>query len=138
MPSNIESYKATEAIGRLAREDFLGQILQRRGLASELATENGDIKLDWVDQLAWAVDHPDVLHDLERLATDLAERGFRHLIWTGMGGSVSAVQALKELGVLDSSALTVHPLNSTDPAALNRVLDAVSAGQHLDSALEPR
>src|SRR5207302_53788 len=41
------------------------------------------------------------------------------------GGSVQTVQALHRLGLLDGAGLAVHPLDSTDPAALNRLLDAL-------------
>jgi hypothetical protein len=112
------------ALARLRDEDVLGELLERRGRTAELATEAGDVKLSWVDQLAWALDHPEVLADVEALADSLHGR-FRHLVWAGMGGSVQTVHSLRGLGLLEGAGLTVHPLDSTDPAALNRLLRAV-------------
>jgi glucose-6-phosphate isomerase len=109
------------ALARLRDEDALGELLERRGRAAELATEGGDVKLSWVDQVAWALDHPAVLAELETLAADLGGR-FRHLAWFGMGGSVQTVHALGRLGLLAGAGPAVHPLDSTDPAALNRLL----------------
>ena len=40
------------ALGRLRAEDALGQLVERRGRMAELATEAGDVKLDWVDGVA--------------------------------------------------------------------------------------
>jgi hypothetical protein len=113
-----------DALARLREEDVLGELLQRRGRTAELATEAGDVKLGWVDQLAWALDHPDVLQDVEALAESLRGR-FRHLVWAGMGGSVQTVRSLRGLGLLEGAGLTIHPLDSTDPAALNRLLRAI-------------
>ncbi len=112
------------ALARLREEDVLGELLERRGRTAELATEAGDVKLSWVDQLAWSLDHPEVLAEIEALAASLRGR-FRHLVWAGMGGSVQTVHSLRRLGLLDAAGLTVHPLDSTDPAALNRLLRAL-------------
>ncbi len=114
--------RTEELLGRLRDEDALGQLLDRRGRMAELATESGDAKLDWVDQVAWGMAHPDALELTERLAQGIRDRGVRHLIWSGMGGSVQTVHVLKRMGLLDRPGLTVHPLDSTDPAALNRLL----------------
>ncbi len=111
----------TETLERLRAEDVLGQLIERRGRMAELATEDGDPKLDWVDQVAWALAHPERLAELEQQAAELVGR-FDHLVWAGMGGSVQTVHALKALGLLDRPGFTVHPLDSTDPAALNRLL----------------
>jgi glucose-6-phosphate isomerase len=114
----------TETLERLRVEDVLGQLIERRGRMAELATEDGDPKLDWVDQVAWALAHPERLAELEQQAAELVDR-FDHLIWAGMGGSVQTVHALKALGLLDRPGFTVHPLDSTDPAALNRLLEEI-------------
>src|SRR5258708_20125490 len=94
------------------------------------ATENGDVKLDWSDQVAWALDHPQAIQEVETLAAWIRSR-FEHVIWSGMGGSVQAVHALKGLGLLPSGGLSVHPLDSTDPAALNRVLPVIAGSDIL-------
>lgn len=119
---------------RLAQEDVIGQLLDRRGRVAKLATEDGDVKLDWTDQVAWALDHPEAIEGVERLAESIRSR-FAHVVWSGMGGSVQAVHTLKGLGLLEANGLSLHPLDSTDPAALNRLLREISDGGDLDSAL---
>src|SRR5258708_30157029 len=111
------------ALDRLGQDDALGQLLDRSGRMAALATENGDVKLDWSDQVAWALDHPQVIEEVETLAASIRSR-FEHVIWSGMGGSVQAVHTLKGL----FPGLAVHPLDSTDPAALNRVLREIAGG----------
>lgn len=123
-----------EALDRLASEDALGQLLTRSGRMAELATEAGDIKLDWIDQLAWTLDHPNAIEEVEELARWMRSR-FKHLVWSGMGGSVQAVQALKGMGLLEPDGLSVHPLDSTDPAALNRLLRELAPDGDLGAAL---
>jgi glucose-6-phosphate isomerase len=113
---------------RLRAEDVLGELLERRGRTAELATEAGDVKLSWVDQVAWALEHRAVLAEIEDLAASLRTR-FRHLVWAGMGGSVQTVHTLCRLGLLDGAGLAVHPLDSTDPAALNRLLRAIGGDE---------
>jgi glucose-6-phosphate isomerase len=110
------------ALRRLREEDALGQLLERRGRVAELATEAGDVKLDWADGVARALDDGRALAEVEELAAWLAA-GADHVIWSGMGGSVGTVHALKGAGLLDGRP-AVHPLDSTDPGALNRVLAA--------------
>lgn len=120
---------------RLAGDDVLGQLLERRGRMAELANEGGDLKVDWVDQLAWLDAHPEKIADVDRLVADLRAAGVRHLIWAGMGGSVQAVHSLCRLGVFDGGAIAVHPIDSTDPAALNRLLDDIREDRPLEIAL---
>src|SRR5260370_726978 len=119
----LDSAEVREVLDRLTREDVVGQLLQRRGRMAELATEAGDVKLAWVDQVAWALDHPDAIDGVETLAKSIRSR-FAHVIWSGMGGSIQAVHTLKGMGLLGSDGLSLHPLDSTDPAALNRLLRA--------------
>jgi glucose-6-phosphate isomerase len=123
------------ALRRLRDDDALGQLLERRGRMAELATEAGDVKLDWVDGVARALDDDAALTGVEELSASLAASS-GHLVWSGMGGSVQTVHALKGAGLLDGGGPAVHPLDSTDPGALNRVLTAISAGGDLASGLE--
>jgi len=109
------------ARSRLIEADALGQLIERRGRLAELATEAGDVKLDWVDEIPWVLRNPDSLHGVEDLAEDLAASHVRHLIWSGMGGSVQAVRVLADLGWLGAGGLELHTLDSTDPRALNRL-----------------
>jgi glucose-6-phosphate isomerase len=118
---------------RLRDEDALGQLLGRSGRMAELGTEAGDVKLDWADGVARALADPAALASVEELAESIRARGFRHLVWSGMGGSVQTVHALRGLGLLAGAAPAVHPLDTTDPAALNRLLAAM--GGDVRSAL---
>src|SRR5262249_18913740 len=78
---------------RLRSEDALGQLLDRRGRMAELATEDGDVKLDWADGVARALDDGSTLADVETLAASIRSAGVRHLVWAGMGGSVQTIHA---------------------------------------------
>jgi glucose-6-phosphate isomerase len=121
------------ALSRLRDEDALGQLLERRGRMAELATEAGDVKLDWADGVAGALDGA-ALAGVEELAASLAA-GAGHLVWAGMGGSVQTVHALRGAGLVPGAGPAIHPLDSTDPGALNRVLAAISAGGGLAAGL---
>jgi hypothetical protein len=123
---------------RLATEDVLGQLLRREGRMATLGTEGGDVKLDWVDGVQWALDHPQALQAAAEEGAATLRQGIRHVIWSGMGGSVQTVYTLKRMGYLDAPGLSVHPLDSTDPAALNRILAAIGApgGRGLRAALQ--
>src|SRR5919109_3304478 len=122
-----DSPEVDEVVSRLAAEDVWGQLLRRDGRMAELATEAGDIKLDWVDGVEKALAHPNWLIAAEQEAADIVRRGMRRIIWSGMGGSVQTVYTLKRMGYLDGPQLVIHPLDSTDPAALNRILAAIGA-----------
>lgn len=130
----LDNKDAAAEIDRMVREDVVGQLLERRGRMAELATEAGDVKLDWVDQVAWALGHPEVVEDVERLAQSIRER-FAHVIWSGMGGSIQAVHTLKGMGLFAANGPSVHPLDSTDPAALNRLLRELAPDGDIAGAL---
>jgi hypothetical protein len=110
-----------ELIARLSAEDAIGQLCQRTGLMRQLGSEDGTPMLDWVDGVPRLLANPDGLETVEREALALLERGVRHVIWSGMGGSVLTVQVLRALGFC-AGALTVHPLDSTDPTALDQLV----------------
>ena len=132
---DVQTSSAIEAaLDRLARDDALGQMLDRRGRMAVLATEQGDVKLDWADHVAWALDHPRTIEEVEAFADWIRSR-FEHVIWSGMGGSVQVVHALKGLGLFAVAGLSVHPLDSTDPAALNRLLRIITATGDLEAGL---
>src|SRR5688500_18106443 len=136
-PSGAESPEVDSLISRLAQEDALGQLLRRDGRMAELGTEGGDVKLDWIDGVEKALANPDQLAAAEREGADIVATGMRHVIWAGMGGSVQTVYALKRMGYLDQPNLAVHPIDSTDPASLNAILEAIGApgGKDLKTAL---
>lgn len=123
----IDSPQVEALVDRLAREDIIGQLLARQGRMRELATEDGDVKLDWVDGVERALAQPEWLAAVEEEAAAIVRRGVRHVIWSGMGGSVQTLHALKRMGYLNGPTLTIHPLDGTDPASLNRVLYEMAA-----------
>jgi glucose-6-phosphate isomerase len=131
---DLDTKDVASVIDRMVHEDVIGQLLERRGRVAELATEAGDVKLDWVDQVAWALDHPDVVEGVARLAQSIRER-FAHVIWSGMGGSIQAVHTLKGMGLFAKNSPSVHPLDSTDPAALNRLLRELAPNGDIAAAL---
>jgi glucose-6-phosphate isomerase len=131
---DLPTEDVASVIEGMVDEDVIAQLLERRGRMAELATEAGDVKLDWVDQVAWALEHPDVVEGVERLAQSIRER-FAHVIWSGMGGSVQAVHTLKGMGLFAANRPSVHPLDSTDPAALNRLLRELAPDGDVAAAL---
>jgi len=111
----------TAALTRLAREDVVGQLRRREGTMLRLGSENGMPMLDWMDAVPRLLAEPTQLETVEQEAHRLIARGIRHIVWAGMGGSVLAVQVLCALGFCDEP-VRVHPLDSTDPRALNRLV----------------
>ena len=109
-------------VEQLAQADLFGQLLLGRGKAADLSLEGDDHKLDWVDGVEKALAHPEWLVAAETEAEQIVQLGIEHVVWSGMGGSVQTVYALKNMGYLDSGAMTIYPLDSTDPASLNHIL----------------
>ena len=75
---------------------------------------------------------------MEAEATGIVGQGITQVIWAGMGGSVQTIYALKRMGYLDQPNLHIHPLDSTDPASVNRILDQIGApgGKNLGEVLK--
>jgi len=116
--------------------DFGNQFWHASGRVAELGQENGEPKLDWVNGLADILAHADWVNVLMTEASEiLADLTIRHLVWSGMGGSVMTLHCLKDLGLLDNDRFTLHILDSTDPAQLNQLLQTVAHAENL--ALEP-
>ncbi|MDH7569266.1 MAG: hypothetical protein QHJ73_06740, partial [Armatimonadota bacterium] len=126
------------AVRRLAEADVLGQLLRREGRMRELGTEAGDVKLDWVDGVEKSLQHPEWLAEAEAEALQILRQGVRHIIWSGMGGSVQTIYALKGMGYLDTPNLAIFPVDSTDAASLNRVLFALAAREGVNLSPGPR
>ena len=75
-----------------------------------------------------------MLEHVEAEARDIWQRGIRHIIWAGMGGSVLTVRVLRDLGFCgdqDKDQLSIYPLDSTDPAALNAIVREIAAARNL-------
>lgn len=115
----------TPALVRIADEDPISQLRQRAGTALRLGSENGTPMLDWVEAVPRILADPAGLERVEAEASQLVSRGIRHLVWAGMGGSVLTVQVLRALGFC-SDRIMIHPLDSTDPAALNALLSELA------------
>lgn len=121
------------ALHRIITEDAVGQLRRRDGRMATLGSENGELRLDWVEGAARLLADPGMLEEVEAEARDLWQRGIRHIIWAGMGGSVLTVRVLTSLGFCSVSSheeaqpasteqITIYPLDSTDPAALNAIV----------------
>ena len=119
-----------QAIERLVTEQALAQLTTRSGRMAALATENGAIKLDWVSAGERYHAQPELLDRVEDKAAAILQQGIRHIIWAGMGGSVIIIHVLRALGFAGGDAddpLTIYPLDSTDPAAINAIVTAIAA-----------
>jgi glucose-6-phosphate isomerase len=121
-------------LARLLEEDAVGQLRRRDGKMAELGSENGELKLDWVEGVARLLADNTLLEEVEQEARDLWQRGMRHLIWAGMGGSVITVRVLDELGFCSGDQgrrVAIYPLDSTDPAALNAIVRQIAQNKQL-------
>ena len=113
----------TPALLRITQEDAIGQLRRRDGAMARLGADQGVLMLDWVDAVPRILANPEGPERVEDEARQLIARGIHHVIWTGMGGSVLSVQVLRALGFgAAQSGVTIYPLDSTDPAALNTLL----------------
>src|SRR3989440_3893735 len=122
------------ALQHLIEDDAVGQLRRRDGLMATLGREGSALKLDWVEGVARLLAHPTQLEEVEAEARDIWGRGIRHMIWAGMGGSVIAVRVFCDLGFCngrDEGQMTIYPLDSTDPAALNGIVRKIAAAKHL-------
>src|SRR3989440_7695946 len=127
--------KATlSALQQLVEDDAVGQLRRRDGLMATLGSEDGTLKLDWVEGIGRLLADPALLEQVEAEARDIWQRGIRHLIWAGMGGSVIAVRVFCDLGFCsshDKGQVTIYPLDSTDPAALNGIVRKIAEAKNL-------
>ena len=125
--AGVSDASIAPVLDRLVQEDVLGQLLTRTGRAATLAMEDSEPKLDWVDGVELALAHPAWLASVAQDAAAIVADNIHDVIWAGMGGSVQTVQCLRRLGYLQGPRLDIHPLNSTDPAALNDLLASIAA-----------
>ncbi len=122
------------ALQQLVEDDAVGQLRRRDGLMATLGSEDGVLKLDWVEGIARLLADPAKLVEVEAEARDIWQRGIRHMIWAGMGGSIIAVRVLCDLGFgsnHDKGQVTIYPLDSTDPAALNAIVRKIAEAKNL-------
>ncbi len=119
----------SQAIQQLIKEDAVGQLRRRDGLMAMLGSEDGALKLDWVEGVARLLEEDTKLEELEAEAREIWECGIRHIIWAGMGGSVITLRVLADLGFCSShngERIAIYPLDSTDPAALNEIVRKIA------------
>jgi len=122
------------ALQHLIEDDAVGQLRRRDGLMATLGSENGALKLDWVEGIGRLLADLTQLEQVEAEARDIVQRGIRHLIWSGMGGSVLTVRVLCDLGFCgshDNGQVSIYPLDSTDPAALNAIVRKIAEAKNL-------
>lgn len=124
------------AIERIERERPIESLWEQTGKMASLGSEDGTPRLDWVRSVPRLLAHDSWLDAVEQEAAGIVGRGIRRLIWSGMGGSIMAVRVLVDLGVLTGGALqfAVHPLDSTDPAAMNALVQQLMRAHGLESA----
>jgi hypothetical protein len=127
----------------LIKDDTVRQLRQQQGLMAMLGSEVGTLKLDWVDGVQRLLADNAMLEQVETEAREIWERGIRHIIWAGMGGSIMAVRVVTDLGFCgrdqagpysssrDKGQVTIYPLDSTDPAALNEIVRKIAEAKHL-------
>jgi hypothetical protein len=136
-------YTAESALQHLIEDDAVGQLRRRTGRMAALGSEDGVLKLDWVEGVSRLLADPGGLEQIEADARVIWQRGIRHIIWAGMGGSILTVQVLQVLGFCGGSGdtallplppeefIALHPLDSTDPAALNAVVSRIALTKNL-------
>src|SRR5712692_3739699 len=126
------------ALQQLIKDDAVRHLRQQKGLMATLGSEDGALKLDWVEGLQRLLADNAMLEQVEAEAREIWERGIRNIIWAGMGGSIMAVRVLIDLGFCssrDNGHVTIYPLDSTDPAALNGIVREIAKAKNL--ALPP-
>ena len=110
------------ALQQLIQDDAVGQLRRRDGLMATLGSEDGVLKLDWVEGIARLLADPTQLEEVEAEARGIWQRGIRHMIWVGMGGSVIAVRVLCDLGFCSSSDKGHTRMLANDPGFQKEIL----------------
>ncbi len=67
------------ALQQLVAEDAVGQLRRHEGLMATLGSENGSLKLDWVEGVARLLADHTRLEEIETEAREIWERGIRHI-----------------------------------------------------------
>src|SRR2546430_9182636 len=124
----------SSALQQLIKDDAVRQLRKPKGLMATLGSEDGAPKLDWVEGVQRLLADNTMLEQVEAEAREIQGRGIRHIIWAGMGGSIMAVRVLTDLGFCsgrDEGHVTIYPLDSTDPAALNEIVRKIAKAKNL-------
>ena len=125
---------SSPALQQLIEDDAVRQLREQKGLMATLGSEDGVLKLDWVEGVQRLLADNAMLEQVEIEAREIWERGIRHIIWAGMGGSIMAVRVLTDLGYCngrDKGHVTIYPSDSTDPAALNEIVRKIAEAKNL-------
>ncbi len=126
--------ESSPGLQQLIKDDAVRQLRQQKGLMATLGSEDGVLKLDWVEGVQRLLADNAMLEQVETEAREIWERGIRHIIWAGMGGSIMAVRVLTDLGYCngrDKGHVAIYPLDSTDPAALNEIVRKIAEAKNL-------
>src|SRR5947209_20396039 len=113
--------ESSPALQQLIKDDAVGQLRQQKGLMATLGSEDGVLKLDWVEGVQRLLADNAMLEQEETEAREIWEHGIRYIIWAGMGGSIMAVRFLIDLCYCnrrEKDRVTICPLDSTGPASL--------------------
>ncbi len=137
----LDEQQHSIALQRLIDDDAVGQLYRREGRMAELGSEDGVLKLDWVEGIARLLANSTWLETVEVEARAIWKQGIRHIIWAGMGGSIITVRVLVEMGFggggQHEQSITIHPLDSTDPAALNDIVRTLAYSKGLSLPSSP-
>ena len=69
--------KTSPSLRRLIEENAVGQLRRQEGLMATLGSEDGALKLDWVEGVARLLEDPSRLEQVESEAREIWERGIR-------------------------------------------------------------
>jgi glucose-6-phosphate isomerase len=81
-------------------------------------------RLGWLRVIDW-MEQSGRLTDLRNLKDELYREGFRHAVVLGMGGSSLAPEVFAQTFPTPAGALTVHVMDTTDPAAIQALEQAI-------------
>src|SRR3989442_7470341 len=101
------------ALQQLIKDDAVRQLRKPEGLMATLGSDDGVLKLDSLEGVQRLLADNAMLEQVETEAREIWERGIRHIIWAGMGGSIMAVRVLTDLGYCkggDKGQVTIYPL----------------------------
>jgi len=107
-----------QRLGQLEQNAVVRRIEQKD---AALWKSNGTIEKEIRDRLGWlqvADRMEERIPELQALAKELYQEGFRHAVVLGMGGSSLAPEVFARTFKPPTGALTVHVMDTTDPAAI--------------------
>ncbi len=135
---------ALEARVRAVLKDWANAGTVRRLWARDATLWTGGDEASWLGWLSIADDQLARIDHLHRVAEDIAQAGFTHVLLLGMGGSSLCPEVLKLTFGRHAGRPELHVLDSTDPAQVRALEGKVDLGQTLfvvssksGSTLEP-